>query len=172
MKHNLIVTFIFMGLLTLSSCYSTKMISDQEDFQKYSQKKNVGVFLIQTSRDSMVYFSRKMPGKLTAQGVSGLQHTPLSAFKADAVIYKYTGHRVDSVVKNGITCPVIRQGLQELVCSPTDSSYIPLVGVKQLQIRYLNPVNTGIAAFVGTSVLATLIYMIANMSFNMGMDIM
>ncbi len=172
MKNNLTVLFLFMGLLTLNSCYSTLMISNQEDYYKYSHKKKVGVILIQNSRDSMVYFSRKMPGKLTDHDVRGPQHTPLSACKADAVIYKTIGHQVDSVVKNGVTCPVIRQGLQELVCSPTDSSYIPLMGVKQLQIRYLNPVSTSIAAFLGTSIFATLIYLIANMSFNMGMDIM
>lgn len=164
--------FLFMGLLTLTSCYSNKMLSDQLSYEKYSSMKNVTVITIQTDQDSIVRFSRPFPGLLGKEATTGIRQIPLTLFKADSVFQSHQDSREDSVIQKGKTYRVIHYRDLALVCMDSESISIPFTHTKQMEIRYLSGTNTAIAAVLEGGLFAGIIFLIANMSFSFDLHMM
>ncbi len=150
-----IITFLtaISVLSVLTSCHAYVDVMGQKDYEKFQAKKHVYVLNILTNEDSIIYFSRKMPGIMTNEEVKGAYQILLQDFKPDSVKFKGNFRKpiIEYAIKNGVSYRVLDEDSHKLVYNTTDTTRIPFSDIRQMHVIKPDPVATviltlGIAA--------------------------
>jgi hypothetical protein len=157
------------GML-LFSCHGYKEVTTQPEFDYYKNKNHVYVIKVQT-KSGEIPFSEKMPGKMTQNGVSGIEQHNLVDFKSDSVYYESSRYAPRSryAYKNGIRYDVYTHDTVKMVYNAGNTINIPYDDIQKVNLKIYKPAQTAgiIIGSVGILVGLSAI-MISNMTFDLG----
>lgn len=166
---NSTVLFAASVISLLCSCYSYKEISELPEIKKYEGKKHVHV--LKANVDSnVVFFSEKLPGKLSDKGIVGIHQFPMFRITADSIFFKPVKYKriIDYVYKDGIRYDVFEEKHQVFLYSTAIPVNIPYTALKSVDLKVFRPGAT--AVLIGSSSAAwagLLILTVLSMSFSM-----
>jgi len=135
MKKIISILVIFSLLTNLTSCYSYKTLSKQEEYKMYAGNKRIHVLQVQTKEGNEVNFNERFPAQISKKGVSGLPEFRISFDQDSAVFYK---GKAITAWKNGVEYDLIGQDKRGLICLVDDPINIPLSDIEYLDYRIYN----------------------------------
>lgn len=180
MKKAIAIFTIVSFLIDITSCFSYKTLTSQEEYSKYSGNKRVHVLYIKTKQYNVIEFNKHYPGKISETCVVGLPQLRLQVGEMDSI--HFYGER-DSVIidenkfksiwKNGVDYEVIKQNKLDFICHASDTIQIPLSDIKQLRFKKINAAKTiglvvGIPAVIIVGMWLIVIISLNNIGINMG----
>ena len=165
MKKALSAVTVFILLIQLTSCHAYMDISEQKEYELFQGKNHVYVLSAHTSQAGTIYFSEKVPGKLSGGEVTGIPQVLLHTFRSDSVVYKGKGYHPmpKYAMKDGVRYNVIVHDSIVLVNNTSEITHIPFSEITQMHLKTFKPVSTAILiAGLSGGATALLIVFISN----------
>jgi hypothetical protein len=141
-------------LINITSCFSYKTLTSQEEFSKYSGNKKIDVLYVRTKQDSIIEF-KNCRGKIFETDVAAIIPLKLR-FKygdEDSIIFSHKvpntidsiiviNRKIKSIWKNGINYKVIKKNKLGYICNASDTIKIPLSDIEELRFRKYKKTET------------------------------
>lgn len=143
MKKILYISIISFLMISLTSCYTTKTLTNPEQYAQclrkkndcYVANKNIKVLSIITKEKDTIFFSKKYPSRITENYIVGMPMVILpDSIKFDSITYKKNS--LKTMWKDGTKYSFDRLGQSGFLCYKMDTLTIPLVEVAEVRVRH------------------------------------
>jgi len=169
MKKSISYLLITILVIDLSSCSSYKLISGQENYRLYQDKKSIDVIDVYSRPDSLIVFNEKYPGKLTNNQVSGLPETRLPFTGLDSVVFNWPERNVAYIISKGVRYKIITQDPAGFIGVGGDTARIPYSEIVHMKIKKKDPVKTTLFfAGAGAAITGVILLVVAATMNEMG----
>ncbi len=133
MKKVLAIFTLVSFLFYITSCYSYKTLTSQEEYSKYANNKWIHVRFVKTKQGNILEFHQFYPGRISETGVDGLPQLRLLPGEQDSSIF--INYELKAIWKNGINYELIKQDTLGYICHASDTIKIPFSDIEQLSFQ-------------------------------------
>jgi hypothetical protein len=136
MKKSITYIAVIILLMELTSCYTYRDLSNQQDYEKLQNKRSVRVLEVLTEQDITISFTEEFPGKMS-NGKVGVGQAFLPYNKDYSILLG--DNKTKYINKNDVRYEIISQDTNGFYCLISD---IPFSEIKQMQIKKISSGKT------------------------------
>jgi hypothetical protein len=170
MKKGIAILLIAILVTDLTSCTSYRQLSTQEDYEIYQKNDHIQVLEIHSTKDSVIRFSEKYPGKMTNRQVYGLKQVHFPYNLSDSIIFTSKDKNAAFILDKNILYKIISQDKSGFICISPDTVRTPFSEVSLMKIKKIDPLKTTLLIMGISGVIVGIsVYIVSISMFDIGL---